>query len=316
MSIFSIIGSSYHNVNEKFIIFSAQGNGRGFYSTNGTTWTLFLFPTNHYVTNCIYVNGKFIAACGGSYLYSEDGLNWSENNWPNGYGNYNSRHIAYGNNTYVVIQDLATYAFYSNDLITWSASTLSLPETIEYIKYYWNEVSYVNNKFIIIPLVDWNNQPTQFYNYSSDGINWIEGLFPETNYYSSVAYGNNAYFVTGQTASAYSSDGVIWSEVQIPHYPRSIIFFKNKFIATSINSDFYIFISNDGLTWSVNTINDFHGYYSFQRSLAYSGSQLLVIFNYNSNYGATGKYALSKNGLSWNLKSFPLPYTWDGLIGV
>ena len=188
------------------------------------------------------------------YMYSTDGVNWTEGtlpislSWSSG---------CYGNDIYVIIgyatASTSAYA-YSTDGITWTQGTMPIAHP-------WESVCYGNGKFVAVG----GNSNT--YVYSTDGINWTEGTMPSKQTWISACYGNDKFVVVSRNSSvfAYSTDGVNWTEGTLPssRYWNALYYMNNKFIAlpklTEINGNDFVVQSTDGINWEINEFDSRYG---------------------------------------------------------
>ena len=77
---------------------------------------------------------------------------------------------------------------------------------------YWFSVCYGKDKFIAVPSA--GESITNAFAYSSDGITWTEGELPSYGYWNSVCYGNDKFVIVKGNAKIflYSSDGITWTQ--------------------------------------------------------------------------------------------------------
>ena len=109
--------------------------------------------------------------------------------------------VTYGNGKFVAVEDsnYSTKAAYSEDGITWTATTM--PDNA-----CWNFVTYGNGKFVAIA------DNSDIAAYSEDGINWTVSTLPISRYWRSVTYGNGKFVALASSSAdtAFSYDGINW----------------------------------------------------------------------------------------------------------
>lgn len=147
--------------------------------------------------------------------------------------------ITYGNGKFVAVVYESNKAAYSNDGITWTATTLPSNEM-------WNSVTYGNGKFVAIA----DDSVTAAY--SEDGITWTATTMTNSERWSSVAYGNGKFVTVAGNSNkaAYSEDGITWTATTMPSSKAwtSITYGNGKFVAVVANST-KVAYSEDGITW-------------------------------------------------------------------
>jgi hypothetical protein len=209
----------------KILLFNSSMIGSVTYSTDGISWTSSPLPWG-YSSSVYYVFDKFIYFTGGTTGYvSEDGLTWTQISKPDGYFSA----PVYGNNKFVSVS-------------------------------FGDDVNYYRSDKVI---------------YSTDGISWSLATMPFEGAWKSVAYGNgkfvamadldNSEVPASESKSAYSTDGIIWTENTSVTTPNSTIAFgSNKFVAARYyNSEdevSNIIYSTDGVTWTASEpLEDYAG---------------------------------------------------------
>ena len=90
-------------------------------------------------------------------------------------------------------------AAYSEDGITWTASTM--PSSAS-----WESVTYGNGKFVAVA------NDSNAAAYSEDGINWTASTMPSSEFWHFVNYGNGRFVavVYDSGKAAFSYDGITW----------------------------------------------------------------------------------------------------------
>ena len=153
----------------------------------------------------------------------------------------------------------------------------------------WYSVCYGNDKFVAVA-------NSNYFAYSTDGINWTEGTISGTSRrWSSVCYGNDKFVTVGNDTNyfAYSTDGINWTEGTISSTSRqwiSVCYGNDKFVAVARNSSKYFVYSTDGITWTESTIsNTSRDWYS----VCYGNGKFVTVAD-TSNY-----FAYSTDGINW-----------------
>jgi hypothetical protein len=177
----------------------------------------------------------------------------------NGHGNcvaYNG--VSLGAGTWVAVGYDQTFTYktmyYSTDYgNTWTLCN----NTFQHQAY---RVIYENNKWIATGYD--GNAPYNSIKYSSDGITWYNATNQFTGYAYAIAYNPNinggTYVACGDNSpddgvyQKYSYDGITWHNGSTPgpYYIWNIGISENLFMASS-SVDPYLFISNDGIHWTV-----------------------------------------------------------------
>ena len=111
-----------------------------------------------------------------------------------------------------------------------------------YAKFRWSSVCYGNGMFVVVA------EDTNYFAYSTDGINWTEGTISDTSRnWSSVCYGNDKFVAVGYNYGsngnlisgndfAYSNDGINWTEGRssdTSRYWYSVCYGNGKFVAVA-----------------------------------------------------------------------------------
>ena len=173
---------------------------------------------------------------------------------------------------------------------TWTASTIDKNNTG-----YWQSVCYGNGMFVAVA----GGEKTNYYGYSTDGINWTRNKIGNTTISRySVCYGNGKFVTVafGSNTFAYSTDGITWTEGTISSTNRdwySVCYGNGKFVTVAnglnINASNYFAYSIDGITWTEGTISDTKRKWN---SVCY-GNDKFVIVAYESYF------AYSTDGITW-----------------
>ena len=216
-------------------------------------WTQFTGLDDYCLAVC-YGNGRFIITGNNSnkYLYSSDGINWTESILPNTASINNEiayRCIYAGDRFFAVnrYQDAVSKIFlYSSDGINWTEG--KFPIVVRF-----TNMLYGNGRFIC-SCNYYETTTNKKYLYSSDGINWTEGTLPIRP--SHIYYGAGKFVVTTYDSSeyAYSTDGINWTEGTLPIRPSHICYGAGKFVAVARSSSNKFAYSTDGITWTEGTL--------------------------------------------------------------
>jgi hypothetical protein len=279
------------------------------YSTDAINWTQSTMPGSSYFS-IVYGDDKFVAV-GGKFDYSST--------WPN----YNSAGVAYSTNgttwiegsaiptvdaenywfsvTYgggkFVVVGRGSIAAHSTNGVTWTLS--GLPVNNE-----WRSVTYGDEKFVAVG-------DNTFSVYSTDGISWWQGSLPGQNYgydgWKSVAYGNGIFVaVTAHNSytAARSSDGIAWTEFQMPAFYNpfyttryySIVHGDGKFVAIANNR---AAVSTDGIFWSSTSLSP-----RSWTSVTYGNGKFVAVAGYSdisiySTDGITWTETATDSGPYW-----------------
>ena len=164
---------------------------------------------------------------------------------------------------------------------------------------YWRSVCYGNGKFVT---VSGGSNASNYFAYSTNGINWTEGTISSTaREWQGVCYGNGKFVAvaSGTNYSAYSTDGITWTERTISSTNRdwwSVCYGNGKFVAVGYNmanfnvSSSAVAYSTDGINWTEGTISSTAREW---QGVCY-GNDKFVAVAYSSNYSA-----YSTDGINW-----------------
>ena len=153
----------------------------------------------------------------------------------------------------------------------------------------WNSVCYGNGKFVAVAI------NTNYFAYSSDGINWTEGTISDTSRgWISVCYGNGKFVTVANSSNyfAYSTDGINWTEGTISNTNRqweSVCYGNGKFVAVAYNSNYFAY-STDGMNWTESTISSTSRLWF---SVCYGNDKYVAVVS-DSN-----TFAYSTDGINW-----------------
>ncbi len=153
----------------------------------------------------------------------------------------------------------------------------------------WYSVYYGNDKFVTVAY------NSNYFAYSTDGINWTEGTISDTSRnWQSVCYGNGKYVAVANSSKyfAYSTDGIHWTEGTISNTSRSwqsVCYGNGKFII--IGNTNYFAYSTDGINWTESTISSTSRYWD---SVCYGNGKFVAVAWNTNNY-----FAYSTDGINW-----------------
>ena len=196
--------------------------------------------------------------------------------------------ITYGNGKFVTVAFDSTKTAYSEDGITWTASTL--PSSSK-----WRSVTYGNGKFVAVA----SDSTTAAY--SEDGITWTATTMPSSSNWQSVTCGNGKFVTAGGSVAAYSTDGITWTEIAVPSLENcySVTYGNGKFVAISYNSTKTAY-SEDGITWTASTLPSTAGWWY----VTYGNGKFVTIAERSSTS------AYSEDGITWTATSIPRSGQW------
>ncbi len=237
----------------------------------------------------IFIATRFAA----SGAYSIDGINWTQLALPEERSWYL---VTFADGKFVAFAFGSYEAAYSIDGLTWSLTTQLSYDTVDL-------VAYGDGKFIVMR----SDPNAAFYDYSTDGINWLSTTNPLPGYFykRALTYGNDKFVLIGNSNSAaYSTDGITWTLTTIPGnevYWLSTTYGNNKFVVVGdSNSAVY---STDGITWAASTLPS-NQYWS---SVTY-GEGKFVAVALNSDTAA-----YSTDGITWTASTLPSVRSWNSV---
>ena len=210
---------------------------------------------NDYIITAIcYGNGKYVAIIDGVYMaHSTDGITFTIGTEPIEVCNA----ITYGNGKFVAVG--MNVCAYSTDGITFTTGTI--PEG----EYY--DVAYGDSKFVAV-------SHDGVCAYSTNGETFTAGTCPPVHF-DAIAYGDGKFVAVGvesddYTSSAYSTDGITFTEGELQYGCSYIAYGDGKFVAACSSGCLY---STDGITFSEDPeLVDYD-----IAGLAYGNSKFVVI---------------------------------------
>ena len=246
------------------------------YSKNGKSWNTAIGTNLPGIVYSIdFCNNMFIATTVSyRYAYSTDGINWTQKTINENY--HFMTNIYYANGKYVAFieNNDGMYNTYSTDLTNWtigSKITMSFDTSMHNdLASSINKIAYGNTKFIAVG-EGLSNSSNMLY--STDGINWTEGMISSFPYnWVNIKYINGKFYALGDKwvyngaayrVIAYSSNGINWTIPTLKWSDNTEINIDSgfdfcKFDDTSLIGYFYnnswddivLAKSTDGITWT------------------------------------------------------------------
>ncbi len=257
-------------------------------SNDGYLWESYDLPTTNKCSDVILANGVFIVYYSGldtdKYLYSNDGINWSEQTFPfkRKWFVCSAKDIFFAGGN-----DLGTAMGVSRDGLTWT--TTYMPSNAD-----WMSVGYGNGIYVATGMV------SQYFAWSSDLETWHGVRLDtqnETKYYvtESIFEEGSFYLVDTVDGNIFKTDGKNVPE-NIGKYGNSRIpatypIIKNKKIKTFSNSFPKMWTTfDDGQNWYLKApwTEDYNSEEKFVNATFING-QYMVITNQNIYYSSTGE---------------------------
>lgn len=177
---------------------------RVFKSVDGVNWQPIQIDTSIIeVVSVTSAGGKFLCLARSLtasewYVYtSSDCITWDKSQ---GFGksisDLTSASFAASDTRIVVALDNSGILYYSDDGITWHDTTTSVSV--------WAHLTYVNGMFM--------NGNYSHYQYSRDGLDWVEVDLPSESFFNDVCYANGLYIMSNSSRNKllYSYDGIEW----------------------------------------------------------------------------------------------------------
>ena len=228
------------------------------YSADGVTWTATTMPSTAYWTDITYADNKFVAVSDSGAALSADGITWTATTMPSaGYSK-----VTYGDLRFVATATaVPSRAAYSTDGINWTENSMG----VNYI----NDLIWAGGKFVAV-----GSQGNAAY--STDGVTWTQATSLVSNIASgdqrawdSITHGNGKFVINSANQSfptdlsAYSTDGINWTQSAMPNVGRWTTTYGDggdaKFLAVSVNGGSYGYtyealsaVSTDGINWTTS----------------------------------------------------------------
>ena len=235
-------------------------------------------PISKHWKSVTYGNGKFVAV----RSYNSTAAAYSEDGitWTATTipSSANLYSVTYGNGKFVAVAYNSTVAVYSEDGITWTATTM--PSST-----YWYSVTYGNGKFVAVA-------SGSIAAYSTDGITWTEITMPRIGNWYSVTYGGGKFVTVSYDSSiaAYSTDGITWTEITMPSSAKwyFVTYGNGKFVAVAERSTAAAY-SEDGITWTATTMPSSKNW----ASVTYGNGKFVAVES------SSDQLAYSEDGINW-----------------
>jgi len=230
-------------------------------SADGTTWSSMTMPpaggngwykiaSGSIDDGSTLIEQKYIVAVADantSYVYSQNGINWTSGTMPGGTG---TPSIAFGANNFLKIDAAGNEAVRSSD----GGQNWSSIGTLPSIGY--NALTFGAGKFVAI------RSGTNDVAYSIDnGNNWTTATLPGSNEtWVDITYGANMFIAIASTnnVGAVSSDGITWTQTTLPLTARHITFGNGIFVMTSTTAETVAY-TQDGYNWQTYAATDLTG---------------------------------------------------------
>jgi len=322
----------------------AYGNGRyvavGFddhgYSLDGVNWVAGAGLT--YPADVTFGNGLFVAVGrDGAVSTSPDGDIWTTRTS----GTLEDLNgVIFDDHEFVAVGDTKTM-IHSSDGVSWqpviqdlsSALSISYYDSIEYVdgRYYMRDNDTNTSGYTTLDINNWSiigvdaghvtgpasiaTDGFTFVNYrgqySADGLIWTLPIYSDTR---SIAYGNGAFVIVGDTGRIYSSeDGISWQQhggnkIQVLE-TGAIIYAEGRFVSTRPGN--YIRSSFDGLQLDLDQSVLVLGSNDSFQDILYNGNLYIAVTRDGAIYSsddalvwterlpeedATGFYAVASGG--------------------
>ena len=219
-----VTGVDFHTVvagDNRFIAVAGQSNQYVF-SLTGENWTTRSFPGANNWTHATYGGGKFVvcAAAYANFLYSDDGLTWTET--PHGGAVSAFAKVAYGQGKFISISNEDRAVAISSDGVSWNRVNNKLPtefatsNSIEFCGF-----AYGDNRFVGI-----TESGKTCYSVDGGATFQLGGDVPQNGgsslIYTDLKYGNGVWMATARDGAAgptnlvaVTQDGLTWSQYNL-----------------------------------------------------------------------------------------------------
>lgn len=232
------------------------GEGIRWSNDDGATWNAATLPSidRGFVAGCVIWDGsRFVGVTrNGQVLTSPTGATWTQVSTL-GLSLFGERTgaLAFSGSRYVVMlnstNDPAKVgAVYSDDLVTWTNSTLP--------RLQWNGAVYAQGMFVSVC----SSEPgfeTYVVATSTDGVAWTQRAGVDWGSGLLVAAGNDTFAAVIGGLPHYSTDGIAWTPTTFGtpyenYYYWALIHDGSRFVAVHDDTaDNAVLISEDGVTW-------------------------------------------------------------------
>ena len=151
---------------------------------------------------------------------------------------------------------------------------------------------------------------SNYYSYSTDGINWTQGTLPGVNQsYSIGCYSNGIYVVSSNSSNyyMYSTDGINWTQGTLPgdiSISTDICYGNGKFVIITNNTS--CIYSTDGINWTEGTMPSNYTI----KSVCYGNDKFVAVGDNRFNSNINGNYVYSTDGINWTEGTMPSKQIW------
>lgn len=146
-------------------------------------------------------------------------------------------------------------------------------------------------------------------------MKWNIQKIPAFGYWRSVAFGNGRFVAAGFSSDTAitSTDGINWQTIKLPSSSnwQSLAYGNGIFVLLSSKGD--IITSSDGLSWVNNYSSVDNGEWSWNCVTFGNGIFVAVQISGLYNNGRSNQFAISKDGITWNLQNVPSSY-WSSVV--
>jgi len=285
------------------------------HSPGGSTWSQGSTSLGTNLNGVAYgtpnTTPTFVAVgANGSIIYSTNyGQTWAASTLNNGNGG-SFKGVAYGNNTFVVVEDFSGF-YYSSDAKTFSPATIISPSGSSF---YGDSIIFANNEFVVANTITYYPSILT----SPDGISWT--AYDEPPWlFSSIAYGSGIFVGLGSGSGlainfldiTKASD---WDST-VTNVTQTALNAITYGASTNNTSLFVaggggnigrptVVTSPDGYRWQLDTDSSLSGIqlaYSFITGLAHGTDEFVATVNSAAGYtpGVSGAIISSLDGIHW-----------------
>ena len=270
----------YYHYGDNVMVDTTYNNKSGYKEEKWQSNTYSNFsPSDNIVKDVLYFNDKFITlATTNIYMYSTDGINWTEGTLPGMVGSSNTRLSSGNNKCFIsVVNGSRTGFYYSDDCINWLYTNCGTRGSGTYPY----RCIYGNNIYVAFGDSVW---------YSTNLSSWTKWSNSDVVRFSSGLFVNNKFIIIGNSRTNsfiyYSTDGKSWTEsLNTTEFTsdNNLYYYKNTIYAVNDNS--YIgFKSIDGLVWTQYTSTQNRGEWCIYNDIIYSGKYKSIdAINWNSS---------------------------------
>ena len=270
----------YYHYGDNVMVDTTYNNKSGYKEEKWQSNTYSNFsPSDNIVKDVLYFNDKFITlATTNIYMYSTDGINWTEGTLPGMVGSSNTRLSSGNNKCFIsVVNGSRTGFYYSDDCINWLYTNCGTGGSGTYPY----RCIYGNNIYVAFGDSVW---------YSTNLSSWTKWSNSDVVRFSSGLFVNNKFIIIGNSRTNsfiyYSTDGKSWTEsLNTTEFTsdNNLYYYKNTIYAVNDNS--YIgFKSIDGLVWTQYTSTQNRGEWCIYNDIIYSGKYKSIdAINWNSS---------------------------------